>query len=91
MRSHPEHANGHYALGHVRESRGRIESAKRLYRRTLEIESDHGDAQLRLALLLAREGDIAQALYHAREATRLQPEQEEARLLFEALRREAAR
>ncbi len=69
----PGNARGHYNLGRALVEEGRLEEAKRLFIRALELEPKHSYAHNNLGSLLAQQGRFKEAVFHFKEAAQLDP------------------
>jgi chemotaxis protein methyltransferase WspC len=72
LRRHGPSATAFYLLGLVRDATGSESEAGDCYRKALYLDPDHADAQIHLAFLMERRGDVAGAQVLRSRARRLQ-------------------
>jgi tetratricopeptide (TPR) repeat protein len=84
-RSHPEYAEGFFALAMALTHAGRTQDAAAAYEEVVRLDPDHGRAHRRLASHFARSGEFSRVAHHLREAQRQDPHNPE----LEALIRQA--
>jgi tetratricopeptide (TPR) repeat protein len=83
LREHPDDANLHELMGLLAARAGDLDPAIAAYGRAVQLRPDGHVARYNLAKLLARRGDAAGALVHARAAAALAPDPDYAALVRE--------
>ena len=73
IRRNPAAWMAHNNLGGIRESKGNLDEAARLYREALRIKPDHANAHLNLGRIERRLGHLELAIGHFRETARITP------------------
>jgi chemotaxis protein methyltransferase WspC len=79
LRSHGASAGAFYLMGLVRDATGNAPEAIAFYRKALYLDPNYYDAQIHLALLLERQGDVAAARVLRDRARRLEHTQRASR------------
>ena len=83
----PGYSRGHYELGKLRQEAGDFGGASRSFQAALGGMKDSPDLNLRLALVLERQGEGARAREHFKRVIELSPDGPEAELARDHLRR----
>ncbi len=76
----PDKARPHYNLGLLMSKTNRLDEARRLQERALELDPDYADAHNNLGYILVEQNAYARAIPHFGEALRLRPTMSDARL-----------
>jgi tetratricopeptide (TPR) repeat protein len=84
-KSTPQEALLYFDLGVAASQAEQNELARQSFQQCLERNPDMSEAQMRLAMVLARQGKQAEALSYARQAVELQPEDSRAHLVLSLL------
>jgi tetratricopeptide (TPR) repeat protein len=84
-KSVPQEALLYFDLGVAASGAEQNDVAREAFRQCLERDPKMSEAQMRLAMVLAREGKQAEALTYARQAVELQPEDSRAHLVLSLL------
>ncbi len=74
LRIKPDCAEGHYNLGNVLMSMGKVDDAIGRYERALRTNPDFAAVHYRLGLALARQGRMTEAVEHWEQALRINPD-----------------
>ena len=75
----PEFLDTYINYGNALLFQGRVEEAAEKYKHVLSVNNNSFDAHHNMALALARLGEFDPAIYHLREALRINPTYKEAR------------